>query len=49
MADNFEVKNAKIIKIKVNRKIRFVLLYNKSTSLETKIKIEQLRKETRSN
>ena len=49
MADNFEVKNAKIIKIKVNRKIRFVLLYNKNTSLEKKIKIEQLRKETRSN
>ena len=49
MADNFEVKNAKIIKIKVNRKIRFVLLYNKNTSLEKKIKIEQLRKETGSN
>ena len=49
MADNFEVKNAKIIKIKVNRKIRFVLLYNKNTSLEKKIKIEQLRKETKSN
>ena len=49
VADNFEVKNAKIIKIKVNRKIRFVLLYNKNTSLEKKIKIEQLRKETRSN
>lgn len=46
MADNFEVKNAKIIKIKVNRKIRFVLLYNKNTSLEKKIKIEQTRRET---
>jgi len=46
VADNFEVKNAKIIKIKVNRKIRFVLLYNKNTSLEKKIKIEQTRRET---
>jgi NAD+ kinase len=49
VADNFEVKNAKIINIKVNKKIKFVLLYNKNSSLEKKIKIEQTRKETKSN
>jgi len=49
VADNFEVKNAKIIKIQINKKIKFVLLYNKNNSLEKKIKIEQLRKETKSN
>ena len=49
VADNFEVKNAKVIKIQVNNKIKFTLLYNKHNSLEKKIKIEQLRKETKSN
>ena len=49
VADNFEVKNAKIVKIIVNKKIKFVLLYNKNSSLEKKIKIEQTRKETKSN
>ena len=45
VADNFEVKNAKTIRININKKIRFVLLYNTNSSLEKKIKIEQLRKE----
>ena len=45
VADNFEVKNAKTIRININKKIRFVLLYNINSSLEKKIKIEQLRKE----
>ena len=49
VADNFEVKNAKTIKIQINKKIKFILLYNKHSSLEKKIKIEQLRKETKSN
>ena len=49
VADNFEVKNAKNIKIQINKKINFVLLYNKNSSLEKKIKIEQIRKETKSN
>ena len=48
VADNFEVKNAKTIKVKINKKIKFVLLYNKNSSLEKKIKIEQIRKETKS-
>jgi len=46
VADNFEVRNAKFIKIQVNKKIKFILLYNKNNSLQKKIKIEQLRKET---
>ena len=33
----------------INKKIKFVLLYNKNSSLEKKIKIEQLIKETKNN
>ena len=46
VADNIEVRNAKIIKIFINKKIKFNLLYDKSRSLQKKIKLEQLRKET---
>ena len=46
VADNFEVRNAKQITIKINKKINFNLLFNKNNSLHKKIKIEQLRKET---
>ena len=46
VADNLEVRNAKSIRIKTNKKIKFHLLYDKSRSLQKKIKIEQLRKET---
>jgi NAD+ kinase len=46
VADNFEVRNAKIITIKANKKITFDLLYNKNNSLYKKIKIEQAKKET---
>ncbi len=46
VADNFEVRNAKNVKININKKIKFTLLYNKNNSLQKKIKIEQLRKET---
>jgi len=46
VADNFEVRNVKNITIKVDKKIKFNLLYNKSNSLHKKIKIEQLRRET---
>ena len=49
VADNFEVKHAKVIRIQINKKIKFVLLYNKNSSLEKKIKIEQLIKETKNN
>ena len=46
VADNLEVRNAKSIVIKTNNKIKFNLLYDKNRSLQKKIKIEQIRKET---
>ena len=46
VADNLEVRNAKNIKIKTSKKIRFNLLYDKNRSLQKKIKLEQLRNET---
>jgi len=46
VADNLEVRNAKSIIVKTNYKIKFNLLYDSSRSLEKKIKIEQLRRET---
>ena len=46
VADNLEVRNAKTISIKINNKIKFNLLYDKNKSLDKKIKLEQLRKET---
>jgi len=46
VADNVEVRNAKVIKVSVNHKIKFNLLYDKNKSLQKKIKIEQIRKET---
>ena len=45
VADNIEIRNAKKIIIKVQNKIKFNLLYDDSTSLQKKIKLEQLRKE----
>ena len=47
VADNIEVRNAKNISIKINNKIKFNLLYDKNSSLQKKIKIEQLRRETK--
>ena len=46
VADNNEVRNAKSILIKTNNKIKFNLLYDSNRSLQKKIKIEQIRKET---
>ena len=46
VADNIEVRNATSISIKIKNKIKFNLLYDKSRSLEKKIKLEQLRRET---
>jgi len=46
VADNLEVRNAKMITVKTNNKIKFNLLYDKNRSLQKKIKIEQIRKET---
>ena len=46
VADNSEVRNAKSITVKTNNKIKFNLLYDNNRSLQKKIKIEQIRKET---
>jgi len=46
VADNIEVRNAKNVIIKTNKKIKFNLLYDKNKTLQKKIKIEQLRRET---
>ena len=46
VADNYEVRNAKNIFIKLNKNVKFNLLYDKNNSLQKKNKIEQLRKET---
>ena len=48
VADNYEVKNVKTVKVRINKKIKFNLLYDGNNSLHKKIKIEQLRKETSS-
>ena len=45
VADNLEVRNAKLIIIKINFKVKFNLLYDQNNSLQKKIKIEQLRRE----
>ena len=47
VADNVEVRNAKYISIKTNKKIKFNLMYDSNRSLQKKIKIEQLRNETK--
>ena len=46
VADNIEVRNAKNIIVSTNKKIKFNLLYDNNRSLQKKIKIEQLRRET---
>jgi len=46
VADNIEVRNATHIIVKINKKIKFNLLYDQNRSLQKKIKIEQIRKET---
>ena len=45
VADNIEFRNAKLISIKTNFKIKFNLLYDRNRSLQKKIKVEQIRRE----
>ncbi len=45
VADNVEIRNAKKIVIKTNKKIKFNLMYDSNRSLQKKIKLEQLRRE----
>jgi NAD+ kinase len=47
VADNIEVRNAKNIIVKTKRMIKFNLLYNANRSLEKKIKLEELKRETK--
>ena len=46
VADNIEFRNANKVIVKVKKNIKFNLLYDKNASLQKKIKLEQLRKET---
>ena len=45
VADNYEVRNAKIIIIEIDKKISFNLLYDKNNSLNKKNQIEKIRNE----
>ena len=45
VADNIEIRNAKNIIVRTNKRIKFNLLYNANRSLEKKIKLEQIKKE----
>jgi len=47
VADNIEVRNAKNVTVKTNRMIKFNLLYNANRRLEKKIKLEELKRETK--
>ena len=47
VADNIEVRNAKIISVKTNQKRKFNRLYDPNRGLQKKIKVEQLRNETK--
>ena len=44
VADNVEIRNAIKVTIKTHNKIKFNLMYDKKSSLQKKIKLEQLRK-----
>jgi NAD+ kinase len=46
VADNIEIRNAKKIIIRIHNKIKFNLLYDTTSSLQKKIKLEQLRRDT---
>ena len=46
VADNVEIRNARKIIISTHKKVKFYLLYDKNKSLQKKIKLEQIRKET---
>ena len=44
VADNIEVRNVKSVKIRINKLIKFKLLYDRSSILTKKIKLEQFRR-----
>ena len=47
VADNYEVRNIKDVKVNINPSIKFKLLYDKNNSLNKKIKLEQLKNQVR--
>jgi NAD+ kinase len=47
VADNVEIRNIKSVNIKTNNHIKFKLLYDRNSSLTKKIKLEQIRNETK--
>tara|TARA_Y100000590_G_scaffold431850_1_gene547053 strand:+ start:51 stop:815 length:765 start_codon:yes stop_codon:yes gene_type:complete len=44
VADNLEVRNIKSVRVKINKLIKFSLLYDKGNTLIKKIKLEQFKK-----
>ena len=46
VADNIEFRHASLIKIRTSKKVKFNLLYDSNRSLQKKIKLEQLRRES---
>ena len=44
VADNVEIRNVMNVKIRMNNNIKFKLLYNRSSTLNKKIKLEQIKK-----
>ena len=47
VADNIEIRNIKSLLVKINKNIRINLLYDSNRSLVKRIKLEQLRKNTK--
>ena len=47
VADNIEIRNIKSLLVRINKKIRINLLYDSNRSLVKRIKLEQLRKNTK--
>jgi len=47
VADNVEIRNIKYLNVKINKKIKINLLYDRDRSLIKKIKLEQLKKNTK--
>jgi len=47
VADNIELRNIRNLKVKINNKIKINLLYDRDRSLVQKIKLEQIRKNTK--
>ena len=41
VADNIEVRNVKFLKVKVNSKVKFNLLYDSNSNLQKKLKLNK--------